>query len=340
MGNILGFVGQIAGSAIQAQSAKTVTQMQLDAIKKQQKLVYESLDPSVIGGQATTADVQRAQQQLALQGLIDPALLQTRYAAEGGIKNQLDQILASNSPADQVAAAAAKNALTPSPGMTDVKNKLVDAALEDLKGGATLPPDLEAQIVQHGLERSGQVTGKASAQGVGGTMLRTLFGSEGIKLQAQRQAQAANLATSAQQLDTARAQVLGALFPNLTAQQTAKLAATGSTFGATQAAVPQAGLSGTDIANIWMARVGATNQLTQSAANSAAQGALAQASIWGNAIGGATRAAPGAYSDLKNIFSSSNTPGSTTAAPNNASLDPSINYGTDVPAEDFSQDMG
>jgi hypothetical protein len=310
MGNILGFVGQIAGSAIQASASKDVTQMQLDAIKKQQQLVYNSLDPSVIGGQATTADIQRAQQQLALQGQIDPALLQTRYAAEGGIKNQLDQILASNAPADQVARMAAQTALTPTPGLSDAKNKLVDAALADLKSGATLPPDVEAQIVQHGLEQSGMVTGKSTAQGVGGTMLRTLFGNEGIRLQAQREAQAATLANSAQQLDTARSQVLGSLFPNLTAQQTSKLAATGSTFGATQAAVPQAGLSGTDIANIWMARVGATNQLAQSAANAASQGALAQASIWGNAIGGATRAAPGAYSDIKNLFSSKvSTPG-------------------------------
>lgn len=310
MGNILGFVGQIAGSAIQAGATEHVTQMQLDAIKKQQQLVYNSLDPNVIGPQSTAADIQRAQQQLALQGQIDPALLQTRYAAEGGLKSQLDQLLASNSPADQVSALAAKNALTPTPGLSDVKNKLVDAALADLKSGATLPPDVEAQIVQHGLEQSGMVTGKATAQGVGGTMLRTLFGNEGIKLQAQREAQAATLANSAQQLDTARAQVLGALFPNLTAQQTAKLAATGSAFGSSQAAVPQAGLSGTDIANIWMARVGATNQLTQSAANAASQGALAQAAIWGNAVGGATRAAPGVYSDIKNQFSSrASTPG-------------------------------
>lgn len=321
MGNILGFVGQIAGSAIQAGASKDVTQMQLDAIKKQQQLVYNSLDPSVIGPQSTQADIQRAQQQLALQGQIDPSLLQTRYAAEGGIKSQLDQILASNAPADQVAKLAATTALTPTPGLNDVKNKLVDAALSDLKQGATLPPDVEAQIVQHGLEQSGMVTGRASAQGVGGTMLRTIFGQEGIRLKAQREAQAATLANSAQQLDTARSQVLGALFPNLTAQQTAKLAATGSAFGSSQAAVPQAGLSGTDIANIWMARVGATNQLTQSAANAASQGALAQASIWGNALGGASRAAPGVYSNIQNMFSSSGQPSQATRDAVQASID-------------------
>jgi hypothetical protein len=304
MGNILGFVGQIAGSAIQAGATEKVTQMQLDAIKQQQKLVYSSLDPNVIGPQSTQADILRAQQQLALQGQIDPQLLQTRYTAEGGLKNQLDQLLSSNSPADQVSALAAKTALTPTPGLDSVKNKLVDAALEDLKAGATLPPDVEAQIVQHGLERSGMVTGKSTAQGVGGTMLRTIFGDAGVKLKAQREAQAATLANSAQQLDTARSQVLGSLFPNLTAQQTAKLASTGATFGATQAAVPQAGLSGTDIANIWMARVGATNQLTQSAANAASQGAMAQGQIWGNAVGGATRAIPGVYSNIQNQFSS------------------------------------
>jgi len=161
MGDVLGFVGQIGAAAIQSGTTTDVTRMQLDALQKQQKLVYNSLDPNVIGPQATAADVQRAQQQLALQGQIDPALLQTRYTAEGGINSQLQQILASNAPADQVSREAATQALTPTPGLTDAKNKLVDAALEDLKGGATLPPDLEAQIVQHGLERSGQVTGRA-----------------------------------------------------------------------------------------------------------------------------------------------------------------------------------
>src|SRR6185295_14930404 len=98
MGDILGFVGDIGSSAINASASKHVTQMQLDALQKQQQLVYNSLDPNVIGPQATSADVQRAKQQLALQGQIDPALLSTRYAASGGIKSALDQILSSGSP--------------------------------------------------------------------------------------------------------------------------------------------------------------------------------------------------------------------------------------------------
>jgi len=308
MGDILGFVGDIGSSAINASASKHVTQMQLDALQKQQQLVYNSLDPNVIGPQATSADVQRAKQQLALQGQIDPALLSTRYAASGGIKSALDQILSSGSPVNTVANAATQQALQGTPGMDEAKKKLIDAALENLSQGATLPPDLEAQIVQHGLERTGQVTGSATAQGVGGTMLRTLLGQEGIKLQAERQAQAANLATSAQQLDASRSQILGNLFPNLLAAQTGKLAGAGSAFGAANAAVPQAGLSGTDIANIWMARVGATNQLAQSAASVGAQGIANQASIWGNALGSATRALPGVASNIQDIFKAKVTP--------------------------------
>lgn len=337
MGDILGFVGQIVGSSITSTANKEMTQMQLDAIRKQQNLVYNSLDPSVIGAQSTQADILRAKQQLALQGQIDPALLQTRYAGEAGIKSTLDQILSSSSPSSQVAGEAAKEALTATPGLNEAKNKLVDAALADLKAGATLPPDVEAQLVQHGLEATGSATGRATAQGVGGTMLRTILGSAGVKLQAERQAQAATLAAGAQQLDTARSQVLTGLFPNLQAQQNAKLAAAGSAFGSANAATPQAGLSGTDIANIWMARVGATNQLTQSAATTAAQGAAAQGQIWGNAIGGATRAAPGAYSNIQNLFSSAAQPSAATRA----AVDASIAAGPqDIPSGDFGGEMG
>jgi hypothetical protein len=49
--------------------------------------------------------------------------------------------------------------------------------------------------------------------------------------------------------------------------------------------LPGGGLSGTDVANIWLARVGATNQLSQNAANVAAQGTLGQAQNWGNLLG-------------------------------------------------------
>lgn len=315
MGNILGFVGDIASAEINSEAQKSAVKMQMDALNKQRNFVFNNLDPATLGPLASQADVQRVRQQLALQGQIDPALLQTRYQAEGAMQDQLSKLTSDSSPAAQVANQAAKEALAPTPGSADAKKRLVDAALADLKAGATLPPDVEAQLVQAGLERSGTVTGRASAQGAGGTMLRTILGTEGIKLQAQRQQQAAGLLGTAQQLESQRSQVLQSLFPSLAARQTANLGAAAGAFNTANSAVPQNGLSGSDVANIWMARVGATNQLTQSAANTAAQGAMAQGQIWGNAVGAAGRQASTSVPAWKNMFSSSSTPGT-----NNASL--------------------
>jgi hypothetical protein len=55
--------------------------------------------------------------------------------------------------------------------------------------------------------------------------------------------------------------------------------------------VPQVGLSGSDIANIWMARVGATNQLAQAQADAAARGGMGVAQAWQPAIGAGIRGA-------------------------------------------------
>ncbi len=69
------------------------------------------------------------------------------------------------------------------------------------------------------------------------------------------------------------------------------LAGTGGVFNTAAQAAPQAGPTGSDIGNIWLARVGATNQLMGQAGQVGAAGALAQGSIWSNALGGATSSA-------------------------------------------------
>jgi hypothetical protein len=49
--------------------------------------------------------------------------------------------------------------------------------------------------------------------------------------------------------------------------------------------VPEAGLGGSDIANLWLARVGATNQLNQSAADIASRGVIQQGQALSQGIG-------------------------------------------------------
>jgi hypothetical protein len=80
--------------------------------------------------------------------------------------------------------------------------------------------------------------------------------------------------------------VLNTLFPNLSALQSANMSRSTQAFNLSQAAMPNAGLSGTDVANIWMARVGAANSLTQQAGNVQAANALAQGQAFSNIAGG------------------------------------------------------
>lgn len=286
MSDLFGGIGQVAGAAIQASAIKDATQMQIDALQKQRDFTFQQLDPATINAQALQASQEQAVNRLALQGQVDPALLGQRYTAEGALADQTAQL--GNGPAQAVGDVAAQQAIQGTQQTTDAKTALIDAALQNLKAGATLPPDVQAELVQTGLEKTGQMTQTSDAQGFGGTILRKVLGTAGIQLQQQRQQNAAALAGQAQNLEQSRAQILGNLFPNLSSVQLNTLQGTENAFNTSNNALPQAGLSGNDIANVWLARVGASNQLAQSQANAAAQGAIGQAQAWAPAIGGAT----------------------------------------------------
>jgi hypothetical protein len=309
MGDVLGFVGQIGAAEIQSSAAERATQAQLDALNQQRNFVFQNLQPSTINAQATQADVQQTLSQLELQRQIDPGLAAARQAAGSQIAAGTAGIGATSNPIAAQAAAEATSGVSGAAGSTSAQGKqqLIDAALQQLKLGATLPPDVEAQLVQSGLEQSGMVTQSASGQGIGGQLQRQILGTAGIQLQMQRQQQAQNLLMGAQNLETSRANILQSLFPNLAQTQLANLQGAEGAFNTSNAAAPNVGLSGTNVANLWLARVGATNQLTQSAANAAAQGAMAQGTIWGQAVGGAARAAGGALPTASQLWSSLNT---------------------------------
>jgi len=286
---------------------RDATNAQLDALDRQRSFVYNELEPSKLNAAASSADVQNAQQRLALQGSTDPALLAARYAAQQKILQDVNTL--GTGPDTEVAAAATKEALASSPGMTEAKNKLIDAALHELSLGATLPPDVQNQLVQTGLEKTGMVTGSASAKGFGGHLLRQILGTAGIQLQADRQQRAAALTKSAQDLDSSRQQILQTLFPNLASTQLNRQQAAQSALTQAEALKPAAGLSGGDIANIWLSRVGATNQLAQSAADAAGRGGIAAAQAWQPALGAATQFGASMLPSTASLWGGSNSGG-------------------------------
>jgi hypothetical protein len=284
IGGIAQAAGSVAAASITAGAMKDATQMQIDALQRQKDFVFKQLDPNTINPLATQADIERAQNQLALQSKIDPELLAQRYKSEQAI-GETAAGLGAGSTSEQVAATAAREAVAGVPGQKEAQKALVDAALKEISQGATLPPDVQAELVKAGLEKTGQVQGTANAaSGVGGQVLRTVLGTAGLNLKFQREQQAATLTKSAQDLEESRQKILGTLFPNLQATQLRTLGAQQSVLQQSNAMAPSAGLGGSDVANLWLARVGATNQLAQSQANAAAQGAARQGQIWGSTV--------------------------------------------------------
>jgi hypothetical protein len=229
------------------------------------------------------ADQARAKNQLALQGEIDPNLLAGRNIATA---QMVDELAQNGVISGQVAEQATKEVMEGAQAVQS-KTALIDAAMEHLRQGATLPPDVQAELVQAGLEKSGMATGRSTAQGIGGTMLRTILGQAGINLQFQRQQQAEQLLASASNLEAQRSNVLNNLFPNLSNLQSQNLSRAAGVFSTSEGAMPSAGMSGTDVANIWLARVGAANSLTQQQGNVSANAALAQGQLASNAWGSA-----------------------------------------------------
>ena len=285
MSDIFGAAASLAGAAMNAAAIKAATEMQIKALERQRKFVYDELDPEKVAGAMTKADIDRAMAKLALQSQTDPDLLAARYKTEKQILADLDKIDAEDSNSALVANQATTEALAGIPGMQEAKKRLVDAALKELEMGATLPPDVQAELVRSGLETSGMTTGAASPQGFGGQLIRQVLGAAGVALQKQRQDQASGLLGQAQNLENSRQQILGTLFPNLNMVQLNSLKAKQGVLQQSNDMMPAAGPSGTDIANIWLARVGAAAKLGEKIADVGAAGAMGGAQAWQTGLG-------------------------------------------------------
>lgn len=283
MGGIFGAVGGIVGGALSAAAQVKSAKIQAKAVKAARDFLFKNLDPAVVAQQAAEQDVAQAQQRLALQGQLDPELLKQRYAAEALLSSQLENI--GKGSANTIANLATQEAIAGGAGTTELKNKLIDAALTELNAGATLPPDVQAELVQAGLEKSGMVTGAASPRGVGGQLLRKEIGQNAIKLQADRQARAQALAATASQLDQSRQSMLQSLFPNLANLQGQDVKLTSGILQQSNAMMPEVGLTGRDVAELWKARVGAYATGTEKLGKIGSESALGTSTAVGDLLG-------------------------------------------------------
>lgn len=284
--NVLGGGGSVISGIMAKRAAQIAGDKQANALRKIQARLEKDLDPAVIAEMARAQDVKRAQDRLALQAQIDPELAAQRQVSQQLLSQQLGEIGAS--PSDAVAALAAVEGAKGVPRMDEAKAGLIDAALTELKLGATLPPDVQAELMQAGLQKAGQVTGASTVRpGSAGTnILNEVLGTAALKLRAERQTQAAALSTAAGNLEAQRQQILQNLFPALQKQQLQNIAATSGILQQSNQMVPQAGLSGSDVANLWLQKVGALNQISlqQMQSDVARHLAVSQAqqNIWGS----------------------------------------------------------
>ena len=287
---------------IQSDAIAKASRAQQEALQKELENINSGMDTGTVQNLATQAGQQQAEAQLALQRLIDPALATTRQVAGADILKSVNDINNPNSNTNQIANAAVENATTGSAGLDRGKSALISAALDQLKAGATLPPDVEAQMVQAGLQQSGNVTGGApggaSGTGLGGNILRTVLGTAGLNLQMQRQNQAAALLGQAGQLQQQKQAALTTLFPSLASTQLANLQGTTNALTTSNSLVPNTGLSSTDVANLWLQRIGAQNAIYGGQGTVSANKSLGQGQVWANAVGQATNDIGSGFSGL------------------------------------------
>ena len=292
-GSVASGIGQGASGIMNYYAVKGAERAQQRAIRDIQARIEAEMTPEVVNDIVRKYDELSAKNRLALQAQIDPELAKQRGGAEKMISKFLEDLSSGKTPTDTISSEAVKQAMAKIPGMAEGIAGLTSAANKQLALGASLPADLQAELMQAGLEQSGAVTGTAGMRGVGGVILPQILGSAGIALQQQRQTQAASLFNAASNLDAQRQQILQSLFPKLQAQQMANLSAASGILQQSNSMMPNAGMTGQEAGNLWLARMGALNNLRGQSGSAevgkilGAAAAMGQvASSFGTAMGG------------------------------------------------------
>lgn len=306
VGSVLGTAGQVVGGVLSSSATRSAANRQAGAIQSAMDSLSADLDPTSLNDRAVQFDLERARARIQAQRDIDPELANQRQLSQQMLTGQLQE-LGGTTASDTIAQQAATEAMQSGAGFSAGKQALIDAALQELKLGASLPPDVQAEIMKAGLETAGNVTGEAASRGAGANILKQTLGLGALNLKAQRQAQAEKMLTAASGIDAQRQSILQSLFPNLQAQQLNKMKATSGVLTQADSMLPEAGLSGSDITNLWLARTGALNQLASNKATVTSQGALTSNLQMANAIGGGISGlgnAVGGGGGLSSFFSS------------------------------------
>lgn len=297
MDGVFGAIGSVAGAAISASATRDAAEKQANALKEARIYNYVNLDPNLINAKAKAADIKRATGQLALQSQIDPNLAAARNLGSAAVAQGASEL--GNAASDRVAAQA-EESLVSDARIGELKDQLLKAALNDISSGSTLPPDLQAELVKAGLEKGGAAGVGLNSKSLAGQNTRQLIGERGLALRNERLNRATALTKFASDLEQNRTRLLTDLFPRLQQHQAGNAAMGAGAVSLSQAMMPDAGLSGENISQLWQARVLGTSNLTQQIGNTQASAAASMGNIYGKLAGGLGESAGKIYQGITN----------------------------------------
>jgi len=278
--------GVAAGGA--ALAAKKKRDAEHKALNAQREGIQktETADPQKLATSASDQDRKRYLDSLNFFRENDPGLAQARDAGIAALNKSLttgqensqaavDKLFSENLNAD--------------PRSVALKSALLDSAQKNLALGATLPPEFQAELVRSGLEDTGQAGVGTARGGPLAQLLGTRLGSAGLALEAQRQQQAEQIMSAADQATAQRASILSGLLganQNLNISN-AQLGGTATQLANSQ--IPSIGLGGNDIVNLDLLAQAQRNKKVAALANNTAANRLSAGAATQGYIGAGTQ---------------------------------------------------
>lgn len=273
----------VTAAVAKKQAADKAAKAQKKAIAKQKAILLKKLDPDTLNDLAEKADKRRAESRIALQKELDPELAELRQKGKEQLLAQAS-VDEKDKQSTRLANQLFEETKEQDPRLEALKDSLITRAQEEIDAGANLPPTFQAELVRSGLTQGAQAGIGVGRDQVGGGTAR-LLGAAGIQLQQARQQQAVNLGNAAQNLQSARVNILSSVFPNLRNLEQQRQQNAAANFGLGDAALPESGLTGREIVNIEGARQkGISNLIGQRGAVSANQ-AMASGEFVGSIAG-------------------------------------------------------
>lgn len=244
---ILGEIAAIYSATEEAKAAHKAIDAQKAALQVQRQIWAKELDPERFDALAVEFDKRRIERRDEFLRENDPKLYELRELTKQQLLDRA-KLPKSQDQSHILATKLFNEIRNEDPRMAAIKDRLLSAAESDLAGGATLPPEFQAELVRAGLN-TGSQAGIGFSQGAIGGGVARLLGTAGEQLRQARNQEAVNLVNSAQNLTTARTNILSAVFPKLRDLETADRNEAVQNFALSQAQAPDIGISGADAIN-------------------------------------------------------------------------------------------